>query len=368
MNEEEQKQQAKSTKLRVGFCLPKFTLRGADYVLWALAYFCDGNALPHESYIFVYDDVLSEYAEDIHEPENRTEAMRRFDYFKEKGQLIVTTKNEMETAMKMIKIDVCYIYLAGFENEREMIPKDIPSITHCIFSGMVKLGDVHTVISNSVPHQPNSDTRVLPNMLVVMNHTDDLRNTLHIPKDAVVFGRYGALHTFSIPWVKETVVRYAKKHPEVWFLFMNTQPFSDMRELSNIVYIRGSSDLSLKRAFINTCDAMLHGRIDGETFGCAVGEFAVCGKPILTSPCLHRAFGYPADGHLDILDKRAVVYTNPEVLWTWLDAFSKKEVLVNMDGNGYMDFVPDKVMPLFEQCLQDAIKNHCVVVTVSEST
>jgi hypothetical protein len=340
--------------MRIGFCLPKFTLRGADYVLWALAYFSDGNALSHESYIFVYDDVLDDYSKDIHEPENREEAMRRFDYFKEKGQLVLTNKNDLEMSMKMMAVDVCYMYLAGFENEREWIPKDIPCITHCIFNGMIHLGTVHTVISNSVPHVPNSATRVLPNMLVVMNHAEDLRDTLHIPKDAVVFGRYGALHTFSIPWVKETVVRFAKEHPNVWFLFMNTQPFSDMRELSNIVYIRGSSDLGLKRAFINTCDVMLHGRIDGETFGCAIGEFAICGVPILTSPCLHRAFGYPADGHLDILGNQAIVYTNPDVLWAWLEAFYKKEVIVNMNNNGYLEFVPDKVMPIFEQCLQEA--------------
>lgn len=343
--------------MKVGFCLPKFTLRGADYVLWALAYFCDGHALAHESYIFVYDDAIDSYQEDIHEPENREEAARRFDYFKEKGYLIFTTKDGLEASMNMHHIDVCYMYLAGFENERDSIPKTIPCITHCIFSGMVKLGNVHTVISSSVPHIPSSDTRVLPNMLVVMNHEENLRKTLNIPHDAVVFGRYGALHTFSIPWVKETVVRYAKEHPEVWFLFMNTQPFSDMRELSNIVYIRGSSELGLKRAFINTCDAMLHARIDGETFGCAVGEFAVCEKPIITSPCLHRAFGYPADGHLDILGDRAVVYQNPDMLWAWLEAFTKKEVIVNMKDNPYFAFVPDKVMPLFEQCLQDAVKS-----------
>lgn len=341
--------------MRIGFCLPKFTLRGADYVLWALAYFSDGNALSHESYIFVYDDVIEEYSKDIHEPDNREEAMRRFDYFKEKGQMVFTSKSGLETSMTMRGIEVCYMYLAGFENERDFIPKEIPCITHCIFSGMVQLGAVHTIISNSVPHIPESHTRVLPNMLVVMNHNENLRTTLNIPEDAVVFGRYGALHTFSIPWVKETVVAFAKEHPNVWFLFMNTQPFSDMKEIPNIVYIRGSSDLGLKRAFINTCDVMLHARIDGETFGCAVGEFAICGKPILTSPCLHRAFGYPADGHLDILGERAVVYTNQTVLKAWLDAFAKKEVNVNMENNGYLEFVPDKVIPIFEKCLQDAV-------------
>lgn len=345
--------------MRVGFCLPKFTLRGADCVLWALAYFTDGNALSHESYVFVYDDVLERYLKYIHEPENREEVQRNFKYFQEKGRLVYTTRERLEETMKMNNIDVCYMYLAGFENERADLPLMIPSITHCIFNGTVKLGNVHTIISTSVPHVPNSETRVLPNMLVVMNHKENLRDLLHIPKDAVVFGRYGALHTFSIPWVKDTVIKFAKEHPEVWFLFMNTAPFSDMREVSNIVYIRGSSDLGLKRAFINTCDVMLHARVDGETFGCAVGEFAVCEKPILTAPCQDRTFGYSADGHLDILGNRAVVYASPDELQAWLEAFAKKNVLVNMADNGYFNFVPEKVLPIFEKCLQDAYECTC---------
>lgn len=346
-------------KMRIGFCLPKYTLRGADVVLWAFAYFADGHSLPHESYIFVYDDNLDQYQTDVHEPHNREEAQKRFKYFEEKeGRIIITSKEMMETDMLARNIDVCYIYLAGFEDERALLPKKIPVVTHCIFNGMVHLGNCHTIISNSVPHIPNSKTRVLPNMLVVMNHDVNLRDVLNIPKEAVVFGRYGGYHTFSIPWVQEAVAKYAKEHPEVWFLMMNTAPFTDMKVLSNIVYIQGSAELSLKRAFINTCDVMLHARIDGETFGCAIGEFAVCKKPILTSPCLHRAFGYSADGHLDILGDRAVVYKNQEELLWWLDMFSKKLVHVNMELNGYLEYIPDKVMPIFEECLLEAIRDH----------
>lgn len=343
--------------MRIGFCLPKYTLRGADVVLWAFAYFADGRSLPHESYIVVYDDDPATYEASIHEPENRERAALLFSEFEKKNRLLMCTKETLEETLLAHQIQVAYFYLAGFENERALLPTKIPTITHCIFNGMVSLGTVHTVVSNSVPHlpAPHSKTRVLPNLLVVADHAYHLREKLGIPADAVVFGRYGGRHTFSIPWVKDIVVQFASAYPNAYFLFMNTEPFSDERELPNIRYLDGAPDLFLKRAFINTCDAMLHARLDGETFGCAIGEFALAKKPIITSPCIHRAFGYPADGHLDILSKYALVYTSPEGLATWLNAFYRRSIHISMDDNPYFQCTPDHVMPIFERCVQDAV-------------
>jgi len=343
--------------MRIGFCLPKYTLRGADMVLWGYAYFADGRSLAHESHIFVYDDDPATYQPDIHEPENRDAAALLFSEFKDKNRLYTCTIETLEQTLIDKGMDVAYMYLAGFENERQMVPKRVPTITHCIFNGMVSLGTVHTVVSNSVPHlpAPHSKTRVLPNILVVAEHTFNLRDKLGIPADAVVFGRYGGRHTFSIPWVKDIVVQFARSYPDTYFIFMNTHPFSDEREIPNIKYLNGAPDLFLKRAFINTCDAMLHARLDGETFGCAIGEFALAKKPIITSPCIHRAFGYAADGHLDMLHKFALVYTSPEGLSTWLNAFRRRSIHVSMDDNPYFQCTPDKVMPLFETYLQEAV-------------
>jgi hypothetical protein len=345
--------------MRIGFCLPKYTLRGADTVLWAFAYFSNGRSLPHESHIFVYDDDPATYEPDIHEPENREAAALLFAEFRDTQHLHECTKDTLESALLAHEMHVAYMYLAGFENERASIPTNLPVITHCIFNGMVSLGTVHTVISNSVPHLPPplSKTRVLPNVLVVANHSADLRERLKIPPDAVVFGRYGGRHTFSIEWVKETVCEYAAAFPapHVYFIFMNTQPFSDPKTHPNIIYLQGAPDLYLKRAFINTCDAMLHARADGETFGCAIGEFAISLKPIITSPCLHRAFGYPADGHLDILAKHALVYTSPQGLTFWLNAFRERTIKINMENNPYFEYIPDKVMPMFQSLLEEAV-------------
>jgi hypothetical protein len=350
---------------KIAFCLPKYTLRGSDVVLWGYAYFADGRLLNHESWIVVYDDHIKDYDVAIHEPENRASAMELFEPFRVKGHFIECTRETLEASMLAVGIDVCYFYLAGYENERAFLPTQIPSIAHCIFHGGVSLGSVHCVISPSVPALPSAT--VLPNMVVIADHCDDLRVQLGIPAEAVVFGRYGGKHTFSIQWVHETVMMFAKKHPEVYLIFMNTAPFCSSVALPNVRFLEGTADLNLKRAFINTCDAMMHGRIDGETFGCAIGEFAVCGKPIFTCPCIHQAFGYPANGHLDLLmasgegysAAETYVYQSSKELYDLLSSFSVKKNSGHpnrsMGAGLYNSCLPTKVMPIFESCVQRAL-------------
>jgi hypothetical protein len=65
---------------------------------------------------------------------------------------------------------------------------------------------------------------------------------------------------------------------------------------------------SLKRAFINTCDAMIHARSEGERFGLACGEFVVCGNPVITNKYS------PEATHLEMLGDFALTYTSPHSL------------------------------------------------------
>ena len=41
-------------------------------------------------------------------------------------------------------------------------------------------------------------------------------------------------------------------------------------------------DLNKKVEFISSCDAMIHARQMGETFGAAVSEFSIKNKPVIT--------------------------------------------------------------------------------------
>jgi hypothetical protein len=74
-----------------------------------------------------------------------------------------------------------------------------------------------------------------------------------------------------------------------------------------------TADPIRKRTFLNTCDAMIHGRQRGETLGMACLEFAMAGKPVLTYA------GSPELAHLEILGEAAVVYRDAQDLREYLE-------------------------------------------------
>jgi glycosyltransferase involved in cell wall biosynthesis len=131
---------------------------------------------------------------------------------------------------------------------------------------------------------------------------ESLRTKLGILPQARVFGRHGGWDTFNIPFVRKGVTQHARQNPEDHFVFLNTEPIRGTEKLRNIHYLPATVDADEKAAFLATCDVMLHARWHGETFGLAVGEFAVLGKPVITfSESRERA-------HLEMLGNQALLY------------------------------------------------------------
>jgi hypothetical protein len=97
--------------------------------------------------------------------------------------------------------------------------------------------------------------------------------------------------------------------------------------------------MNIKKIFINTCDALLHARKDGETFGLTCGEFAVCLKPVIT-------YGQSKENnHIDILKHQAILYNNFNDLYTILNDFYVNKY--DMANNGYLEYTPTNVMTIF---------------------
>jgi hypothetical protein len=131
---------------------------------------------------------------------------------------------------------------------------------------------------------------------------ENLRKKLGIPIQAKVFGRHGGWDTFNIPFVRAVVAKHARSQPRDHFIFLNTEPIRGTERMPNVHYLAATVNPEEKAAFLSSCDAMLHARWHGETFGLAVGEFAVLGKPVIT-------FGGSRErAHLDMLGNRALVY------------------------------------------------------------
>ncbi len=104
---------------------------------------------------------------------------------------------------------------------------------------------------------------------------------INIPENAVVFGRHGGKGQFDIRFVQEIIYNIAKSNPTIYFIFVNTYTFCET--LPNIIHLDTIIDTNSKRKFINTCDAMIWGRIEGETFGLEIAEFSICNKPVIAA-------------------------------------------------------------------------------------
>jgi hypothetical protein len=85
---------------------------------------------------------------------------------------------------------------------------------------------------------------------------------------------------------------------------------------------------------------MLHARWHGETFGLAVGEFAVLGKPVITYG------GSRERAHLEMLGEKALIYKSKEELLKVLREFRRRAIV----GTEYAEYADPKiVMEIFRK-------------------
>jgi hypothetical protein len=243
--------------------------------------------------------------------------------------------NKVEQILINKGCDIFYIIKAG-ENERQ-ICKNIKTVVHCVFNCYQPHGDVYASIAPWV-NGNNGKYPVVPHMINLPNNKNDMRSKLNIPNDAVVFGRHGGYGQFDINYVQNIVYKVALNNPNIYFLFVNTKPFCD--NLPNIIHLPKIIDLEEKVSFINTCDAMIWGRSDGEVFSLSQGEFSSKNKPIL---CTN--IGYP--GHINLLGDKAIIY-NENTLENILINFDKNKMKEN-DWNAYKEYTPEKVMDIFNK-------------------
>lgn len=313
--------------MRVAFVFDGYGLRGVELTMFWFAHF--NELLLHNTSVIVCR-AGRPTSEDT-PPAARQLFERRF------AECHEVATEAIDQTLISARVDVCIIAISGGEDC--FVPRSVPTITHCVFRADVPLGTLQTAISHTVSL---GRVPVLPNIVHLPQHTDTLREALRIPAGATVFGRYGGWDTFDIQFAQQTVLQVATERPDLYFVFMNTKPFG---KRPNIVYLRGTPDMHDKRAFINTCDAMLHAGSLGETFGIACGEFALAGKPVITSTMGNGE-------HRRILGPKAILYR---------DAAELKRILteplpaVDMTTNGYQAYGPEPVMAVFRAALAQCL-------------
>lgn len=219
--------------------------------------------------------------------------------------------DEREGILREEGADFFYCVKNGFNDG--VFSRRVPTGIHAIFRESEFHGDVYAYISGWLSRvMSHGRAAVAPWMVRLAEETGDLRAEARIPPEAMVWGRHGGEDSFDIPWVQQVVAKVARENPTIRFLFLNTREFPEASGVPNIHFLPATSDPVRKRAFLNTCDAMIHGRQRGETLGMACLECASLGKTVLTYG------GSPEVAHLEVLGESAVKYESPEQLLGFL--------------------------------------------------
>jgi glycosyltransferase involved in cell wall biosynthesis len=262
--------------------------------------------------------------------------------FRERFEVVLMEWWEYETYLTQNNFD--YLYLIKMGTNDGYCLQTVPCLIHAVFRFNDPHGHKYFYVSDWLAKDQGYDpeTYSLPHICEKLPEAEyNFREKHNIPENARVFGCYGGSTEFNIESTKQAIRKVVEEHDDIYFIFMNIQEFADHPQIK---FYPGNYDLKEKSAFVNACDAMIHARRGGETFGLAVSEFALSNKPVIT---------YELSGersHLDILGERAILYKGYEDL---LDIFVNFPLYIKYTDYDlpYKQFSAELIMKKFEKLL-----------------
>ena len=333
--------------LHIGFFIRHFTERGADVAVYDYAKYNE-EVLGNKSYIICFSQ---ETKARIGFPLDTTS----YNKFNNRFQIIeINSIHEMREIIENYCLDFFYTLCYGNHDvymfENKYIWKNCKTIKHCVFDTRYSESNYYISISNYLNQKYETFIPVIPHIVDLPDCSDNLREELQISENAVVFGRYGGFEQFDIHIAQNAIIQFLQTpySENCYFLFMNTRKFV---EHPRVIYLDKNVDMVYKVKFINTCDAMIHARSDGETFGLSIAEFSIKNKPIITCPCGDLE-------HIMILGNKGLLYTNQDHL---IDIFKNIKNIINKHKeepdfwNCYKLYTPTYIMNLFKEMIFDNV-------------
>jgi glycosyltransferase involved in cell wall biosynthesis len=319
----------------IGFFVRHFTERGTEVAVYDYAHYNE-EILNNKSYIICF---TPETQRNIGFPSTKCS----YEKFKSRFQIIeIDDVSSMHNVISKYDLHFFYTLTGGgggdiYQFDNNQLWGNCKTIKHCVFDTTFPESDNYISISDMLNVKNNTKIPVIPHIVKLPDCDENLRSELNIPNDVVVFGRHGGKEEFNIHVAHEAIKRYLQMNDNVYFVFMNTNRFY---EHPRIIYLDMNLDLIHKAKFINTCDAMIHARQIGETFGLSVAEFAIKNKPVITCACGDLE-------HIHILKDKAIVYNSTETL---IEIFKNIKMIKQLkpDWYGYTQFAPEDVMALFK--------------------
>ncbi|WP_137919523.1 hypothetical protein [Hydrogenophaga sp. 2FB] len=324
-------------KKTIAFHSNQLSIRGTEVALYDYAL--------HNEAVLGHNSVIVYNADS---PHNDAAALAKF---RDRFEVVsYRARSELDGLLGQCKADLLYAIKAG-KNDG-LWSRTVPTMEHAVFPTHPAQahGASYAFISEWLSrHCANDKIPSVPHIVDLPDVDGNLRDELQIPRHATVLGCYGGAQSFDVPSAVDAVRQVLAQSTDTWFVFLNITRFVDH---PRALFLPGSSDMVTKTRFINTCDAMLHARLQGESFGLACGEFSIRNKPVITyARSKHRH-------HIDVLGDAGFLYT---------DAPSLVEIIEKLDPVALQQrswdrysarYNPQVVMGLFDQHLiQPALRN-----------
>lgn len=256
----------------------------------------------------------------------------------------------MEEVLRKKGAALMYALKAGKRDG--LISHTIPTMVHAVFptSPLQRHGASYAYASEWLSEVcSGGKIPAVPHIVDLPRIAGNLRSSLNIPESSKVFGCYGGRKSFDVASAVLAVRKALEQLDDTFFLFMNIEKFVDH---PRAIFLPGSVDLSFKTQFINSCDAMLHARKQGESFGLACGEFSLMDKPVIT-----YKFGKHRH-HIHVLANKGIYFSGWRDLYEIIRSFDPKEMSF-CDWDQYSKrYNKEAVMEKFDRFLiQGALKS-----------
>jgi hypothetical protein len=315
------------------------SFRGTEEAMFNYAYFAE-TLLGHKSVICLRNGAYND-------PQVLDKFRKVFDTF-----VWFDSREDLERQLLNLQADALYSIRSGPDSN--FILDKIPMLLHCVYSmdSMDGLADNPNLITAAVSKtvaDKYGKTEFVPHMINIPDTQDSLRDELQIPPDAIVFGRHGGNDTWDLPIAKEAVIKVLLQDNNIYFLFAVRPYILQGLDHPRAIFLDRFTDLTLKRRFINTCDAMIHAQSMGESFGLSCGEMSTANKPVITWN------GGQLREHLRILQDKCIRYETAEELYKILVTFNPATIQ-QANWNAYQDYTPEKVMEQFDRVFLDRLR------------
>jgi hypothetical protein len=254
-------------------------------------------------------------------------------------RFLVRTYKDLEETLSCLKCDILYCIKYGINDG--IYSKNIKTVIHCVYDMTDSHGNIYAGISCNLIKKFNKHLFVPYMVSLKKIHNNNLKILLGIPNDAIVFGRYGSIYTFNIPWISKVIEKIVKTRHDIYFLLNNTVLFDYHPQIKYYKNIVSEDD---KNKFINTCDAYIECGTIGHSFGLAIAEFSTFNKPIIA----YNGQDIQNTAHFDVLKDNALYFQDEKQFKSLLNNF-KKEDYIDKDLNFYKEYTPENVMKKFNE-------------------